>query len=40
MLARISGGKGVVQIGSDSTLIPLIGRMVAPVVPVDNLPEF
>ena len=28
MLAKISGGNGVVQIGSDSTLIPLGGRRV------------
>ena len=28
MLAKISGGKGVVQIGSDSTLIPFGGRIV------------
>ena len=28
MLAKISGGNGVVQMGSDSTLIPLGGRRV------------
>ena len=33
MLAKISGGNGVVQIGSDSTLIPLGGRRVMLVPP-------
>ena len=33
MLAKISGGNGVVQMGSDSTLIPLGGRRVWMLVP-------
>ena len=33
MLAKISGGNGVVQIASDSTLIPLGGRRVMLVPP-------
>ena len=36
MLANISGGNGVVQIGSDSTLIPLGGRRVMLVPPLQT----